>query len=216
MKKSALFGAAAALLLSGQASASYISAVTGADMVGMEVTVTYTDTTTETLVWDMISMDPNQPYNEGYSGGVSGATWSLTQQGDSISETPPGANLPLGAWTFTYDGNGVGIESVYIDAYAGDVVFDTVEGDASANGSGPGRMFLTDGYSLTSLFSMNIEDELFGALTLSGVNGGALIDTAGSFQFLIDTDKVAVPTPATLGIFTAALGLMGFSRRKKA
>ena len=62
---------------------------------------------------------------------------------------------------------------------------------------------------------MNIEDELFGGLTLSGVSGN-LMDAAGSFQFVVDTDKVAVPAPATLGIFAAALGFMGFNRRKKA
>ena len=215
MKKSALLGAAAALLLSGQASASYISTVTGADMAGMEVTVTYSDLSTETLTWGVTSSDATVPYMEGYSGGVTGTSWSLTQTGDTIADQPPGAAYVYGAWTFTYDGTGLSIASVYVDEYAADVVFDTVSGDASANGSLAGRELVTDGYVLDASYSMNIEDELFGGLTLSGVSGN-LMDAAGSFQFVVDTDKVAVPAPATLGIFAAALGFMGFNRRKKA
>ncbi|MBU2977718.1 PEP-CTERM sorting domain-containing protein [Alteromonas sp. C1M14] len=213
MKKSALFGAAA-LLLSSQASADYISTVTGADMTGMEVTVTFSDTTTETVSWSSILMDDSVAYLEGYIGGVTGSSWSLVQQGDSISDNPPGATSVLGAWTFTYDGTASGIESVYIDAWAGDVVFDTEEGDASANGSDAGREFVASDLDVLGTFDMNIEDELFGGLTLTG-DSGLLLDTAGSFQFLADTD-ISVPAPATLGIFAATLGFMGFNRRKKA
>ncbi|MBU3020903.1 PEP-CTERM sorting domain-containing protein [Aestuariibacter sp. A3R04] len=213
MKKSAIFGAFA-LLLSSQASASYITTVTGADMVGMEVTVTFSDMSVETMVWDVISMDPSLPFMEGYSGGVTGSSWSLVQQGDSISENPPATPGVLGAWTFTYDGMASGIESVYIDAWAGDVVFDTAEGDVSGNGSGAGRMFYSDDMNVSGAYDMNVEDELFGGLMLTGMNG-TLLDTAGSFQFVTDTD-ISVPAPATLGIFAAALGFMGFNRRKKA
>lgn len=213
MKKSALFGAAA-LLLSSQASADYISTVTGADMTGMEVTVTFSDMSTETVTWSSILMDDTVAYLEGYIGGVTGSSWTLTQQGDSISETPTGIAYVLGAWTFTYDGTASGIESVYIDAWAGDVVFDTEEGDASANGSDAGREFVASESYVVGTFDTNIEDELYGGLLLTG-DSGALLDTAGTFQFVVDTD-IAVPVPATLGIFAATLGFMGFNRRKKA
>lgn len=213
MKKSALLGAAA-LLLSGQASADYISTVTGADMTGVEVTVTFADLSSETLVWDTLTSDPSVPYMEGYSGGVFGSGWSLTQQGDTISNVSPAGDV-LGAWTFSFDGS-MSIASVFIDAYVADFVFDTEAGDASGNGSGAGREFVDDGtYDLSAMFDMNIEDELFGTLMISEATG-AVWDTAGSFDFAIDTDMVAVPAPATIGIFAATLGLMGFNRRKKA
>ncbi|MEG3766082.1 PEP-CTERM sorting domain-containing protein [Alteromonas sp. 14N.309.X.WAT.G.H12] len=213
MKKSALFGAAA-LLLSSQASAAYISTVTGSDMVGMDVTVTFSDMSTETVTWSSILMDDSVDYLEGYIGGVYGTSWSLVQQGDTISETPAGVTDTLGAWTFTYDGTASAIVSVYIDAWAGDVVFDTEEGDASANGSDAGREFVASESYVVGTFDTNIEDELYGGLLLTGVNG-TLLDTAGSFEFVADTD-IAVPVPATLGIFAATLGFMGFNRRKKA
>lgn len=217
MKKSALFGACA-MLLSSQASADYVSVVTGADMVDMEVTVTFTDSSTETLTWQVIEQDASVDYLEGFAGGVYGTGWSLTQRGDTISENPPGADLPLGAWTFTYENLGLGITSLFIDALAGGFVFDTAFGDGTANGSGAGRPFQPGnnfGF-VSSYYTDNVEQELFGGLMLLG-SGGSLATESGSWQFVADTDQIArasVTAPATLGATALAFGLIGFTRRK--
>ncbi|QPG05143.1 hypothetical protein IT774_13560 [Salinimonas marina] len=214
MKKSAIFGAFA-LLASSQASASYIETVTGADMTDMSVTVTYSDASTETLLWQTLATDPGPDYQEGFVGGVFGSDWSLVQQGNTISETPADASLPLGLWTFDFEFTGVGIQSIFIDAFAGNVVFDTAEGDASANGSGPGRGYLDDVDFAVASYTNNVEDELFGGLLINGISD-ELFAQSGTLEFLIDTDMVAVSAPATASIFALGLAFIGFGRKKNA
>ena len=221
MKKLVILAATLAMTVVSQAQASLIQIVTGADMVGVEVTVTFADNSQEKRIWDVISADASVSFLEGFSGGVFGSGWQLTQQGDSISEAPSGAPLPLGAWSFSYQG-GLGIRSIYIDALVAGFVFDTAFGDASANGSGAGRPFLSSSPSVEGSFDQSVQDEVFGGLWLTGLQGGDLvvIDPSAqfadvSFQFLVDVDPSSiVSAPATLSLLTLA-GLVGFSRRRQ-
>ena len=215
MKKMLLLGLFA-LVMSAQANAGYISLVTGADMAGMKVTVNFGDQSSETVVWDVLTQDASVPFFEGFSGGVFGSGWSLTQAGNTISETPSGVPLPLGAWTLEFQGGKGGIVSIIIDGLSGGIVFDTEEGDASANGSQAGRQFLASMNGVLATFSDNVEDELFGTMTLGSDSFFLVSAQGGGFQFIIDTDKIAeVSAPATMGVVLAALGLLGFNRRKR-
>lgn len=216
MKKLLALGFAV-LLSAGNAHAAFIQQVTGADMTGMEVTVEFTNGSTETLTWALFSADPSAPNLEGYSGGVTPASllWGLSQAGDTIGEYIAG---PLGVWTLYNEDASVGIHSLFINAWAGNVVFDTAFGDASMNGSGPGREFTYDNSNTTVMatFSNNYMDELYGGLTITGAGGSSLLPGTGIFQFQIDTEivkTVGVPAPATLAI--ALLALVGLAFRRK-
>jgi hypothetical protein len=50
---------------------------TGVDMVGLALTATFTDTTSEIILWMRIASVPDM-------GGVVGDVWSLTQQRDTL------------------------------------------------------------------------------------------------------------------------------------
>ncbi|GGF67571.1 hypothetical protein [Alteromonas lipolytica] len=199
-----------ALFACGQANASFISTVTGADMAGMEVTVTFEDNSSETLVWQTFTQDPSVDYLEGFSGGVQSNNWSLVQAGDSIGNF---VGYPLGLWTLTNQSD-QGILSVFINAIAGNVVFDILFGDDSANGSSDGRPFLAMD-PMNASFGSNYQDETFGTMLLS--NRGDVILAGGSRTlFLVDTDKIAsdVSTPGNMGILLLALGSLFAARRR--
>jgi hypothetical protein len=189
-----------------QAHAGFISAVNGDDMAGISVTVTLDDNTSETLVWAATGLD---------EGGVFGTGWSLVESGDTLGEV---VNQSLfGVWTLA-NYTGQAIKSLFVDLSATNVVFDTLFGNVSANGSSAGREFTYDTILTTvnAGFSMNYMDELFKGLTITGPQGGFLADGA-SFGFMIDTDIVTVPAPATLSILALSLlGLAARSRRKQA
>lgn len=179
-----------------QAHADFISVVNGADMAGIEVTATFSDSTTETIIWGAQSAD---------SGGVSGTDWSLSQVGDSFGELGPLG--VIGAWTI-FNGNS-DLVSLFVNLVPASFVFDTAFGDASANGSGSGREFASNtpiGYAFSGL----LQDELYTALTLDDISDGET-------QFVIDTDFVSVSAPSTVSIaLLSLLGLVMNSRRNKA
>ncbi len=169
----------------------YNSVITGADMAGMEVTATFLNGSSETLIWDVISTDLGNTGNsvidhEGFSGGVSGGGWSLTQQGLTLGNY--NAGVFYGAWTFT---DNVGITNLDIKSNNSNVVFDTVTIDDLAedsNTSSQGRSVYAfkDGAEYND-FSATYDDhvfqELYGTLLLE------LNDPNTSFQFWADTDK---------------------------
>mgnify|MGYP000038273667 CR=1 FL=1 len=185
------------MLLSSQVQAGFIKTVTGEDMAGIEITVTYQDTTAETVVWT-----PSFP-GEGIA---SGTFFSLYEQGDTLGGLDDQNNL-FGVWTFHIN---KAVESLFIDTSSTKIVFDTLFGDASANGSGAGREFTYDDQvhdPVRAVFSGLYMDELYTGLTISGPG---LVD---GFQFMIDTDEV--PAPTTLSILLLALGGL-VARRLKA
>lgn len=199
------------MFVASQAHAGFISTVAGDDMTGIAVTVTLEDDSTETLFWGATG-----PETGGVFGGLGIDGWSLVEEGDTIGGTD-GQSL-FGVWTLA-NYTGQAIKSLFIDLSATSVVFDTLFGDASANGSLAGREFTYDDRLtlVNASFSDNYMDELFKGLTITGVQGDLLAD-GESFEFMIDTDIVtAVPAPATLSIFALSLlGLAVRSRRKQA
>ncbi|MBU3004325.1 hypothetical protein [Paraglaciecola arctica] len=195
MKKLLLLGFLS-MFVGTQAHAGFISIVNGADMAGIEVTATFSNSTTETIVWEAQSAD---------SGGVSGTDWSLSQVGDSFGELGPLG--VVGAWTI-FKGNS-DLVSLFINLLPASFVFDTAYGDASANGSGNGREFVPAtpiGYAFSGL----VQDELYTGLTLDNISDGET-------QFVIDTDLVSASAPSTVSILLLSLlGLVMSSRRKQA
>lgn len=193
MKKFLLLGFLSMFGMS-QANAGFISVVTGADMAGIEVTATYSDASTQTLTWEALTAD---------SGGVTGTGWSLDQVGETFGEL--GMSGVIGAWTVTNDN--AELVSLFVNLLPGKFVFDTAFGDASRNGSGNGREFVSSapiGYNFSGL----MQDELYTGLTLNDIS-------AGQTQFLIDTDLVSAP--ATISIMALSLfGLIMNARRKQA
>ncbi|MCF2949898.1 PEP-CTERM sorting domain-containing protein [Paraglaciecola aquimarina] len=188
------------LFIGGQAQAGFIKSVTGADMAGIEVTVTYDDATTDSAIWGATFPE---------EGAANGADWGLYEQGDTIGGD--NGQFLYGVWTFTRSTNAIkNIASLFIDTSTTNIVFDTEFFDVSANGSGAGREFTYDDKAhdpVTALFSGLYMDELYTGLTISGPG---LVD---GFQFMIDTDEV--PAPTTLSIMLLALGGL-VARRLKA
>jgi hypothetical protein len=181
------------LFMGSQAHAGFIGTITGADMAGIEVTATFSDgSANEELVWSA---------TDAVSGGVTGSDWSLTQSGETFGEFD-GVNV-IGAWILS--SANAALESVIINLGSG-FVFDTEFGDASANGSGPGREFVSS-TPIGSEFGGLVQDELFSTLTLSDFG-------TGEVQFLIDTDQVTVNAPATLSLILLALGGLAMRRKK--
>ncbi len=189
-----------------------MSNVTGADMAGVAVTITFDGGGSETVNWVTTSTDASIANNEGYAGGAFGTGWSLTQQGDTFGDIT-GTDL-LGVWTFT-NNSGVPLLSLAIDALMANIVFDnlfTVEGTP---GSDPGRPFTPDvtnaptSVVYSDLFSA---PDLYGSLTLDWGQIG--LASGSTFRFMADTD--AVPEPATLLLFGAGLlGLAGVRAKKR-
>jgi hypothetical protein len=185
------------MFVASQANAGFISVITGADMAGIQVTATFTDTSTEVLDWAALTAD---------SGGVTGTGWSLTQEGDTFGELDNINQLLVGEWTLT--NNSPNLESLFIDLLSG-FVFDTDFGDASANGSGPGRELVSD-ISMNFSFGGFVQDELYSTLMLTNFVDGQTL-------FMTDTDAVVVSAPTTFSLLMLSLfGLMINSRRKQA
>jgi hypothetical protein len=196
MKKFLLLGFLS-MFAASQANAGFISAVSGADMAGIQVTATFTDTSTEILDWAALTAD---------SGGVTGTGWSLTQEGDTFGEFDNINQLLVGTWTLT--NNSLNLESLFIDLLSG-FVFDIDFGDASANGSGPGRELVSD-IPMSFSFGGFVQDELYSTLMLTNFADGQTL-------FMTDTDAVVVSAPATVSILMLSLlGLVMNSRRKQA
>lgn len=178
---------------------SFETLINGADMEGMNVTVTFGDNI-ETFVWGASSAT---------QGGVSGSDWSLSQEGYTFGDVD-GDGTVYGAWTFT-DNTNDGISKLEISAVGTRTVFDTLA-EPNGNGSGPGRsVFAFIGEQEYLGFSVvyvdHFFDELYAGVVLSLDNPGT------SFQFFADTDAI-VPEPSILLIFASGLlGLVGIRRK---
>jgi len=205
--------------------AGIITDLTGADMAGIEVTAIFNDgRDSETITWAFISdvlgttdtgniIADNIVNHDGFSGGVSGTGWSLTQSGYTLGEFIGGQ--AYGLWNFE-DTTGK-ISSLIIDVADTGILFDTelmtaAELAQSTNDSKQGRGFLSaqDPTYVTGAYSEHQYEELFNVLTLTLKVPGTNID------FWADADKVEVPVPEPSTMFTFALGLMALiSLRKK-
>lgn len=178
---------------------------TGADMDGMHFTITYADNTTTSAIWT----------DTGSKSGM--ATWntgSMTVIGDTYTAD----------WNLT---DSRGIKSIFIDAVAGNTIFDT---NLGANGDDKG----TPGSEMGTTFSLNRRIILGITATYSGAIGVGGANPVGDiFRFLKiefssaftggvlfkqDTDNIninPVPVPAAVWLFgSGLLGLMGLQRKR--
>jgi PKD domain len=150
---------------------------TGSMMAGMQVTASFTDGSSESVIWSAANAD---------SGGVFGNGWSLTESGNSFNQP----------WTLT--NTGLGITSLVIDAIPGNTVFDIYPyGDKlpQTDGSADGWGFETiNGQSPTSSSYSDVIDisagDLFGKLSLYWTEG-----FTGLMNFRADTDSGSAQNP---------------------
>jgi len=207
--------------------AGYIKDITGADMSGLEVTATFANSDTETFSWSTLTTNlgsvvsgqgagvDNIINHEGFSGGVFGTDWSLTQQGYTLANFD-GPTI-YGAWSFTDNTTTNAITSLEINGVSAGIVFDTLfltDLSLDTNGSGQGRPFFayaggSEYTDASATYTNNVEEEIFSSLTIDLASPGT------SFNFIADTDKVSVSEPATALVFlTGLLALVNIRRNK--
>jgi hypothetical protein len=199
------------------------SVISGADMVGMGVTATFADASTETAFWQQTGTDASVPLGEGFSGAATSHSFVLSQQGFTLGNigSSPATTLAdfLGVWTLTSNSTSSTLTHLRINAWIGGIVFDNVFGAETTPGSANGREYqeiltLPGDYLGAASYSQPIAGsggDLFGILDIAfqGLADG------DSVHFWADTDAVAVPEPATFLLF--ALGFLGLlvSRSKR-
>jgi hypothetical protein len=199
--KKLILTAMLALFVSSQANAGFIQGVTGEDMAGIVVTVTYEDGSTST------SSFIAGVAGEGSALSIDG--WSLSLIGDSFGEYDDVTDTLYGVWTLTNLGFST-IVSLFVDLSPVDFVFDTEYGNESANGSGSGRELVSTDDSAEVTYGSLYMDELYSTLTISGLS----VATGETFSFMTDTDKV--PAPAGLAFIALVLAGLGARARKLA
>lgn len=211
------------VIFEGIANANIVDLITGADMAGMEVTVTFADGSEDSATWVTTSTAASDPETfEGFAGEAMGIGWTLQQQGRTqggICGGEPGCPQDdlLGLWTMTNDQDGQAITDVTIDAIAGNILFDRfleVEGTA---GSSFGRSFFPEDASVTGSYIGSqfsdpalINPDLFTTLTISWGEGA--LASGQSLRFFADTDRL-VPVPATVLLLLA--GMLGLGVRSR-
>jgi hypothetical protein len=109
------------------------AATTGATMVGMQVTVTFADSSTQTLTWGATGFDTGQ-----VSGAAGNGTWTLSVTGNTGDRSAPAPfGAPLTPWVLTSTSTNLAISSIVLDGTGGSsrpggTIFDR---DPSDNGS---------------------------------------------------------------------------------
>ncbi|WP_395341929.1 hypothetical protein PN836_020450 [Ningiella sp. W23] len=218
MLKQAMVGLSL-LAASSMASAAFIvtDSVTGADMAGITVTATFGDGSTGTAVWEVTGTTMGTTGNpivdaEGMSGAAIGADWSLSQAGNTFGDFD-GTSF-FGDWVLDNDTTQV-ITGISINGWLGEsggIVFDVLPVEEGTAGSGVGRPPVSD--FMTAVFTtssplMGGAGDLFYTLD---IDFGAGLDNGASAVFLMDTDAVSVPAPATLGLVLG--GVLLLARKK--
>lgn len=195
--KKFLLAMSLALVASFQANASYIQGVSGADMVGVEVTVEFANGSSESATWQAVTSS---------LGGAYGASdWILELDGDSFGQYDPSTGTFYGVFNFISFANDV--VAITLDMVSAGLVFDTENGDASANGSGSGREFVSTAAQASVMFDDNVEDELFSTMVIE-----TYLAAFEEFSFMTDVDAMDgddTPVPAPAGLLLVSLGLMG-------
>jgi PEP-CTERM motif len=206
-------GAQAAVIVKDISSVSNIPgltgfATTGAMMSGLSVTANFVGGFSQTLLWATTGVN---------SGGVSGAGWGLSLDGDTFS-----AN-----WNFVFAaGTSLQLQSLVLDGTNALTVLDTTNPSPGTSDSANGADFTIvsdatlDGQAVATYSSVvaitpaGPVTDLFQVLTVSFGNGGPRTD----FSFRQDTDndsRFTVPEPSTLALAGLLLTGMGAASRRR-
>lgn len=181
----------------------------GYDMLGMKVTAKVTGGGSETREWQAL---PGGDY------GVAGNGWRLTENGHTFFDN----------WNTVT--STIGLDSIYIDAGAGDTMFDTLSGADYTPGSENGTPFRLEAFAG---YDGDIDVTYSGPISLTGETFQGdlyrymLIDFSetftGSIEFRADTDNAAfpndinptVPAPGALLMASLGTGLAGYLRKRR-
>lgn len=197
------------------------SVVFGSDMVGMDVTVEFSDGSTDSGMWEMISdtlLNTGDPIldQNGLVGGVVTNEWSLTQAGPTAGGFNDNNEI-YGVWTLSNLSSSLDIVAFTINGWidgATKVAFDIDADSIGFPGSDTGQAF-TSSASASGDYSNQVDptySDLFYQLDVSLDSGLA---EGENLLFFADTELMAVPAPATLGLLFGGLVLL-FTRKVSA
>ena len=198
---------------------------TGLNMTGMDVTVTFSNGTTQTVSWDT---DGGGNYHSGI--GAQGTGWSLTMV-DPTKSTYYGSY-----WALDVTDPNVLISSVLLEGFDDNVVFDNDEDNfPGTQGSAWGNpLDISDRPQLpvpattydgvidvtyigdVAINGTTAYGDVYRSMLISFTNGP--FDTNDTLYFHQDTDNVnnPVPEPATMLMFGVGLsGIVAIRSRKK-
>jgi len=192
------------------------TSVSGADMVGMEVTVSFADGSSDSGFWQMISNTPLSTGNpildlNGFSGGVVKSTWSLIQEGLTLGGFDDSGN-PYGLWTLSNLSSASDITGFTVSGVGAGIAFDIDPDVVGTPNSFTGQAYVAD-RSGTSAYSNQVNasgtyTDLF--YTLSVTFDDSLAQSE-AVLFSADTDALGVSEPASIAFVMS--GLFLFARR---